>query len=228
MVETYYCKSCGKAIFTASNIVKETNLWDLKDYQAKAFIIKELIEPQSFRRYDCSLHLGWYCCRFIAMRMVVDKFGTGNALLVYCDSVDTKKPTKTISSVQVHLDENDFAAVTSVKDNKLKVVKLGAIWCPPCRLMDSVIEKLVNEKLLSQIEFFELDIDKNQKIANKFDVNSIPQFAFFFNGIHLQLKSSSLEINGFDVVGGFTKVEFERLCSSVLTSAKEGNLVVEI
>ena len=33
--------------------------------------------PRGLTRYDASLHEGWYCCRFIVMRMVVDKFGTG-------------------------------------------------------------------------------------------------------------------------------------------------------
>lgn len=226
--DIYYCKNCGQAIFNSNSIIKKTNLWDLKDYQAQAFMIKDLLHLDKLKRYDCSLHLGWYCCRFIAMRMVVDKFGTGDALLVYEDSVDTKKPTKQIPHFQIHLDEKDFDQVTSIKDNKLKVIKLGAIWCPPCRLMDSVIEKIVKENSLMQTEFFELDIDKNQSIANRFEVNSIPQFAFFFNGIHLQIKSSSLDVNGFDVVGGFTKVEFERLCSSILISAKSGSSIISV
>ncbi|WNR42702.1 thioredoxin family protein [Paenibacillus roseipurpureus] len=155
-MSAFHCKHCGKAIFRKESIIEEVNLWDLTEYQAHCYAITEAIELESFRRYDASLHEGWYCCRFIMMRMIVDKFGTGDKLLVYADSVVEVKdgepvPKQQGPSHQIKLGKIDFDQVVHHPEaanlqDKLLVVKLGAIWCPPCRLMDRVIDSLKRKK----------------------------------------------------------------------------------
>lgn len=137
---TYHCKRCCRAIFRGEHVLRRVNLWDLGEYQAEAFAVSALIDEGSLTRYDASLHEGWYCCRFIAMRMVFDKFGTGDDLLVYADSVVASsngvapKPSHADNG-QVKLSGRDFERVLSAVENRelLLVVKFGAIWCPPCR-----------------------------------------------------------------------------------------------
>lgn len=233
--DIYYCKNCGQAIFNSNSIIKKTNLWDLKDYQAQAFMIKDLLHLDKLKRYDCSLHLGWYCCRFIAMRMIVDKFGTGSELIVYVDSVseeDEKGQKDSLSPpahAQVKLTKKDFESVlTSSKNDALLVVKLGAIWCPPCRLMDSVINKLFKEKSLPNTEFFEVDVDEEPDLSHKFNVESIPTFLFYFKGQQLKIKSDTLSIADGTINGGFSKNQFEKTCKEILAQARKGNKEIKL
>ena len=224
-----------ESIRSKDDIIKKTNLWDLKDYQAEAYMVKKLIEPEKLRRYDTSLHEGWYCCRFIAMRMVVDKFGTGRELLVYADSVseeDEKRRNDFVSTpihAQIKLTKKDFESVlTNSKNDTLLVVKLGAIWCPPCRLMDSVINKIFKENSLPSTEFFEVDVDEESELSHKFNVESIPTFLFYFNSHQLKIKSDTLPLTDGTINGGFSKVQFEKICKEILAQARKGNREIEL
>ena len=72
MGEVFYCKSCGKEIFSESQIIEEITLSDFKDYQAKAYKLKDVINLDSFRRYDSSLHEGkllkeYIICKFLIL-----------------------------------------------------------------------------------------------------------------------------------------------------------------
>ena len=235
MSKLYCCKNCGRPIFHKEDIIKKTNLWDLGDYKAESYLVKKLIKPETLRRYDTSLHEGWYCCRFIAMRMIVDKFGTGSELIVYADSVSEEMEKGRSSSfppavhAQVKLSKKDFeSVVTNSKSEKLLVVKLGAIWCPPCRLMDSVIDKVFKEKTLPELEFFEVDVDEERELSSKFNVESIPHFLFYFKGHQLKFKSEDMPLVDGTLSGGFSKVQFEKLCKEILVQAKKGNKEIKL
>lgn len=54
----YCCSSCGRALFRKSDLIEEVMLWDLKEYQARSYTVKDIISLDKLRRYDCSLHEG--------------------------------------------------------------------------------------------------------------------------------------------------------------------------
>ncbi len=233
MQETFFCcRKCGRAIFRSGQIIKEVNLWDLGEYQAKCYMISEAIEIESLRRYDCSLHQGWYCCRFILMRMVVDKFGTGNNLLVYSDSViETPEGTslKPVlhASPQIRLTKRDFDTVTtSPLADRLIVVKFGAIWCPPCRLMDKVFEQIFDEKILPDVSFFEVDIDEERELASRFHNSGVPYLLFFYKGRPVSVVSQTVSVVEGGVQGGMQKKNLEALCRHLLDRARAGETTV--
>ncbi|MFN7132674.1 MAG: thioredoxin family protein, partial [Myxococcales bacterium] len=193
-LQTFHCKSCGRAIFHSAQIAREVNLWDLGDYQAWAYQLTDDVDVSGLRRYDVSLHEGWYCCRFIAMRMTVDKFGTGRSLLVYRDSVEARSEapatTPAPQKAQLRLTEVDFDRVVGdAGDDRLKVVKVGAIWCPPCRLMDAVIERIAAAPDRPEVDFFEIDADASPELAARFAATSIPYLRFFYRGEPVQVRS---------------------------------------
>lgn len=229
----FYCTNCGRPIFHSEDIIKKVMLWDLQDYQAEAYAIKKAIDIDKLRRYDCSLHEGWYCCRFIMMRMIQDKFGTGDDLLVYVDSVkeypegETPKITPKHPS-QINLSLEDYDIVTSNPTPTLKIVKIGGIWCPPCRLMDTVIEQIVNDKLLPGTEFFEVDIDQEQKLAERFPNQSIPYILYYYNGKKIKIESDRFSTLDGGTIGGFQKDDFIIACKKILEGAKEGKEVIKI
>ena len=71
--------------------------------------------------------------------------------------------------------ENDF-------DNLIKeraVVDFYATWCGPCKMFGPIFEELSEE---SDINFVKLDVDKNEDIARKYGVMTIPTVILFENG----------------------------------------------
>jgi len=232
---TFHCKRCGRAIFARSAILDRVNLWDLREYQAEAYAISELIDPDGLRRYDVSLHEGWYCCQFIAMRMVVDKFGTGDKLLVYADAVvealaGASPPVGLEDKGQVRLTARDFDGVLgspSLQD-ELLVVKFGAIWCPPCRLMDAVIGRIGQDGSLPGVRFFEVDVDHEPELAARFDIRSIPFLAFFHRGRRLHLTSDRLPTADGALTGGQGRAVLERVCVTALSRARGGSSILRV
>lgn len=221
-MNTFHCKHCGRAIFHADDILETPMLWDLGEYQAEAYAIRRAIAPEGLRRYDVSLHEGWYCCRFIMMRMTHDKFGTGDQLLVYKDDVievaqGAEPPTGTPRAA-VQLTGRDHDAVIASPDarGKLLVVKHGATWCPPCRLMDAVIERIVASGDLPDVQFFELDIDREQAFAGRFRNQSIPYTRFYYNGHPVPVSLPGHPSLDGGILGGLGSSELVALCRHAL------------
>jgi thiol-disulfide isomerase/thioredoxin len=230
----FYCKNCGRAIFKSEHIIEKVNLWDLRDYQAECYMVSQAVDMKNLRRYDASLHEGWYCCRFIMMRMIVDKFGTGRNLLIYADSVVEYPDGKTPKLVkekhaQIKLTKKDFDnVIKSGNSNKLMVVKLGAIWCPPCRLMDTVISQIREKNSLPDVDFFEVDIDEEQEISSRYRNMAIPYILFFYNGKKIEISSNVLPTVDGGIIGGLNREVFEQVCKLVLNEAKSGRYVIQI
>lgn len=73
----------------------------------------------------------------------------------------------------------DFDAVA--KDTTLTVVDFWADWCGPCKMQTPALEAL-DEEYDGQIKFASLDVDQNKKIAERFQIMSIPALVIFKNG----------------------------------------------
>lgn len=74
---------------------------------------------------------------------------------------------------------NDFNAL--INDNKPTLVDFYAVWCGPCKMQSPIIEK-VKETVGDDANVLKVDIDKNQQIAAKYNVQSIPTLILFVNG----------------------------------------------
>lgn len=62
------------------------------------------------------------------------------------------------------------------------VVKFGAEWCGPCKMIAPVLEELADE--LADVSFAEVDIDdtKSEKIVAEYNVQMVPTVVLFENG----------------------------------------------
>jgi thioredoxin 1 len=60
-------------------------------------------------------------------------------------------------------------------------VDFWAEWCPPCKAMEPVIERLAT-KYSGKVTFGKLNTDEESEIATRYDVMSIPTFMVFKNG----------------------------------------------
>lgn len=68
-----------------------------------------------------------------------------------------------------------------VDEYPIIVVDFWAEWCSACKPMSPLIERMA-EKYSGKIVFGKLNIDKNPKITNRFQITSIPTLLFIKNG----------------------------------------------
>lgn len=55
-----------------------------------------------------------------------------------------------------------------------------ATWCMPCKTMTPIIEEISKE--YKEVKFVKIDIDKNEELAIKYNVMSIPTMLIMKNG----------------------------------------------
>lgn len=58
-----------------------------------------------------------------------------------------------------------------------KVLYFTASWCPPCKMIAPVFEKL--SKDFPQTKFVKIDIDDHNDAASEYGIRSVPTFMFF-------------------------------------------------
>ena len=81
-----------------------------------------------------------------------------------------------------------------IKGEKPILVDFYADWCAPCKAMNPIL-KSVKSKMGDQIKILKINVDKNQAVANKFNVRGIPTFILFQSNEIKWRKSGLLEEN---------------------------------
>ncbi len=56
-----------------------------------------------------------------------------------------------------------------------------AVWCGPCKMMEPIL-KSVHVRLGDKITFLKVDIDKNPKVSQSFDIRGVPTLILFKDG----------------------------------------------
>jgi thioredoxin 1 len=56
-----------------------------------------------------------------------------------------------------------------------------ADWCPPCKLIEPIVEKLAKE-YAGKVKFVKLDSDANPELVSKYSIMSIPTLMVFVKG----------------------------------------------
>jgi thioredoxin 1 len=75
------------------------------------------------------------------------------------------------------ISDEDFGEFVS---EGVVAVDCYAEWCPPCKMLAPVLEKLSEE--LTDIKFGKINTDENPKTAEKFEIRSIPNILVFKDG----------------------------------------------
>lgn len=86
----------------------------------------------------------------------------------------------------VEMTPNEVVEVPSYKvengkilptDGKPMIVDFSATWCPPCRQLKPIFEKLA-EDFRGRITFVTIDVDDNPEISSSYGVTNIPTLLF--------------------------------------------------
>jgi len=62
------------------------------------------------------------------------------------------------------------------KSPNIILIDFSATWCPPCKVMTPIFRALSEDPELSEIGFYECDVDEETEVAALFSVSSIPTF----------------------------------------------------
>ncbi len=54
-------------------------------------------------------------------------------------------------------------------------IDFWAIWCAPCRMMEPLLNQVMNE-YKDKIEFIKLNVDINKKIASEYNIQGVPSY----------------------------------------------------
>ncbi len=84
------------------------------------------------------------------------------------------------------------------------LIDFSADWCMPCLMMSPIIDEL-SGKLKGKIKFGKVDVGNNQELAQKFNVNSIPNFVLLKDGKIIE-----------QFVGSMSEEEFEEKINNSL------------
>jgi thioredoxin 1 len=61
------------------------------------------------------------------------------------------------------------------------LVDFYATWCGPCQQMHPILDRL-KVKMGSSVRVVKIDVDKNQEVAAKFKIRSVPTLLLFRKG----------------------------------------------
>jgi len=68
-----------------------------------------------------------------------------------------------------------------IRGNTPVLVDFFATWCGPCKTMAPVLEQ-VKSQLGEQVRILKVDVDKNQALAQYFQIRTVPTLKLFING----------------------------------------------
>jgi thioredoxin len=70
--------------------------------------------------------------------------------------------------------------VIEISNERLLILEFYADWCPPCKDLTPILEKIAKEKS-STVSIYKIDVDRHRELMDSFRVTGIPHVSFVKN-----------------------------------------------
>lgn len=68
-----------------------------------------------------------------------------------------------------------------INEDQAVLIDFFATWCGPCKMMPPILDQ-VKKNLGSQLRILKIDVDKNPKVAEQYQVRGVPTLILFKAG----------------------------------------------
>jgi len=68
-----------------------------------------------------------------------------------------------------------------INSQELVLVDFHALWCGPCKMQGPILQEFAND-IDGKVRVIKIDIDKNEHIAQQYNVKSVPTLIMFKEG----------------------------------------------
>lgn len=68
-----------------------------------------------------------------------------------------------------------------INDSRHVIVDFHALWCSPCKMQSPILKEVAAE-LGDSVRVIKIDVDANNQIAARYNVQSVPTIIVFKNG----------------------------------------------
>jgi thioredoxin 1 len=92
----------------------------------------------------------------------------------------------------------------------IEMIKFGAEWCGPCRMVKPLVSALQEKYNVkgSSIKITDIDVDNNGEVAVKYGIKSIPSFVFLYDNELIEKKVGVLAEKEIEsILEGLRKIE---------------------
>lgn len=99
----------------------------------------------------------------------------------------------------VNITKKDWAEEVLSSDAKV-MVKFGAPWCGPCKMMEPILEQISDERTDVKVIDVNIEEEGNEGLAASFNVRGVPTIIMFKGGMEIGRKvgaASKTDINTF-------------------------------
>jgi len=97
------------------------------------------------------------------------------------NNTNEKKQAQTNNSNITSIDDAEqLNKIFEISNERLLILEFYADWCPPCKELAPILEKIANEKN-ETVSIYKIDIDRHRELMNSFRITGIPHVAFVKN-----------------------------------------------